>query len=102
MRLIEVEKVANLDKDTFKEQYLDPQLPVVSLISLVIGPPYTHGPLNIKIQIRYTLGSNLSNTIISLNKGHLSPIKTMPFKDYLDMIQAQNLVSYDFSFSQPI
>ena len=29
MRLIEVEKVANLDKDTFKEQYLDPQLPVV-------------------------------------------------------------------------
>ena len=46
MRLIEVEKVANLDKDTFKEQYLDPQLPVV-FTDLISDWPAIHSPLNI-------------------------------------------------------
>lgn len=87
MRLIEVEKVANLDKDTFKEQYLDPQLPVV-FTDLISDWPAIHSWTIEHLKSKYgTLQVPIySNTIISLNKGHLSPNKTMPFGDYLDMI----------------
>ena len=67
MRLIEVEKVANLDKDTFKEQYLDPQLPVV-FTDLISDWPAIHSWTIEHLKSKYgTLQVPIYSNIISFN-----------------------------------